>query len=152
MTYLCRVLVLIGLGLVVVACFNWLINPFSVFAPPLMPGVNEIKPDFLEHLRLSGPYSVAREKPAALIIGTSRAARGFSPTHSGWAGLRCYNLSLPGINSYEILRYFQHAHAIHRLQKAVIGLDFRVFSEVVFPKRSLVPGWEQQGARGWSVE
>ena len=125
--YLRLVAALIGAAAALVAGFNWLIDPFSVFGAPRVRGLNADKPDFIEHLRLTNAYAPYRLKPNCVIIGTSRTGRGLSPAHPGFRGERCYNIALPAIGAYEMLRYFQHAHAIRPLRRAVLALDFRVF-------------------------
>jgi hypothetical protein len=118
------------IGMAAVAGLNWLVDPYSLFGSPRIAGFNENKMEFVEHLRLTNIYAVRRVEPDALVIGTSRAGRGLSPTHSAWHGMTCYNLALPDINSYEILRYLQHAEAVHHLNRVVVGLDFRSFQPV----------------------
>jgi hypothetical protein len=118
---------LVCLGAAAVAGLNWLVDPFSLFGSPRIAGFNANKMDFVEHLRLTNVYAVRRVEPDALVIGTSRVGRGLSPTHPAWQGLACYNLALPGITAYEMLRYLQHAAAVHPLKRVVVGLDFRSF-------------------------
>ena len=109
------------------AAINWLVDPYGVFVPPRIAGLNAIKPAFVEHLRLTIPYAIERLRPDGLILGTSRAGRGFSTTHPSWHGLKVYNSALPAASIYEMRRLLQHAHAVHPLQRVVLGLDHRVF-------------------------
>ena len=109
------------------AAINWLVDPYGMFVPPRIEGLNAIKPAFVEHLRLTIPYAIERLRPDGLILGTSRAGRGFSTTHPSWHGLKVYNSALPAASIYEMWRLLQHAHAVHPLQRVVLGLDHRVF-------------------------
>lgn len=118
----------------VLAGFNYVVDPFSVFGAPHIAGFNANKVDFLEHLRLTNVYAVERIKPKCIILGTSRAGRGLSPDHPALADTPCYNMALPGISLYEMRRYFQHAQAIQPLDKAILALDFREFNSA--PDRS----------------
>jgi hypothetical protein len=110
-----------------VATVNLLVDPYRVFGTPDLPGVTAVKPDFVEHLRLTTPYAIERVRPEALILGTSRAGRGLSPGHPAFKGLRTYNAALPAVSLYEVLRTLQHANAVNRLKVVVLGLDNRMF-------------------------
>ena len=109
------------------AAINWLVDPYGMLVPPRIEGLNAIKPAFVEHLRLTIPYAIERLRPDGLILGTSRAGRGFSTTHPSWHGLKVYNSALPAASIYEMRRLLQHAHAVHPLRRVVLGLDNRVF-------------------------
>ncbi len=117
-----------------VAFINWLVNPFSLFDPPTLTGINANKPGYIEHLRLTHAYRVASDKPDCIILGTSRAGRGLRPDHPALDHLDCYNLSLPAISMYEMLRYLQHAQAVGALKLAIVAIDFRVMNAA--PDRS----------------
>lgn len=118
---------LVLLGMAAVAALNWWVDPYSLFGSARIAGFNANKMEFVEHLHLTNAYAVKRVEPDALVIGTSRVGRGMSPMHPAWQGLTCYNLAMPGINIYEILRYLQHAEAIRPLKRVVVSLDFRSF-------------------------
>lgn len=126
-SFLTTVALLVTIGSALVVSFNMLVDPFSLFGSPHIAGFNANKMNFVEHLRITNAYAVQRIHPDALIIGTSRAARGLSPMHPVWQDFTCYNIALPGISTYEILRYLQHAIAIHPLKRVLVGLDFRSF-------------------------
>lgn len=111
-----------------IAGLNWLINPFSLFDPPPIKQLNVNKPGYVEHLRLTHAYRVARDKPDCILLGTSRAGRGLRPDHPALSHLRCYNLSLPAISMYEMRRYLQHAQAVEPLELAIVSIDFRVMN------------------------
>lgn len=117
-------------GGLLIGALNRVIDPYTLFGSRKIEGVNVHKADFVKHLRLTNAYAPVRLKPDCLILGTSRAARGLSPDHPALAGLHCYNLALPSVSVYEILRYVQHAHAVRPLKKILIALDFRVFSQL----------------------
>lgn len=111
-----------------VALLNWLVNPFSLFAPPTLPHINANKPGYIEHLRLTHAYRVAADKPDCILLGTSRAGRGLRPDNAALSQLDCYNLSLPAISMYEMRRYLQHAQAVRQLKLAIVSVDFRVMN------------------------
>ena len=119
----------IGVALLLgaVAFANWLVDPYGIYLPPPIRGVNGNKPEFVAHLRLTHPYAIERLQPEGLILGTSRAGQGLSPTHRMWRGLNVYNAAYPSVSLYEMWRTLQHAQAIHPLRVVVLGLDNRVF-------------------------
>ncbi len=110
-----------------VAGVNLLVDPYRVFGTPDLPGVTGVKPDFVEHLRLTTPYAIERTRPQALFLGTSRVGRGLSPTHPALKGLRVYNGALPAVSLYEAWRTLQHANALTPLKVVLLGLDNRMF-------------------------
>ena len=121
-------LVLATVGaILLVAGFNWFIDPYSVFGSPKINGVNALKPQVSAQPVLSKAYIVRRVKPNAIVLGTSRADVGIDPEHYGWSYSPVYNLSLSGANIYDITRYFQHANAIQPLRQVVLMLDFFSF-------------------------
>lgn len=116
------------LALVIIcAAFNWLINPYDIFASPRMAGVNSLKPRVQQHVRLTKAYAVRKIKPESVIMGTSRAEAGIDPEYEGWTYRPVYNLALSGGEIYEIYRYFQHADNINPLKQALLFLDFESF-------------------------
>jgi hypothetical protein len=117
----------IALLLACVGGINILVDPYRVFGTPDIAGFNAVKPDFVEHLRLTTPYAIERLRPEALILGTSRVGRGLSPSHPAFKGLRTYNAALPAVSLYEVWRTLQHANAVKPLKLVVLGLDNRMF-------------------------
>ncbi|MBD9355705.1 hypothetical protein [Methylomonas albis] len=116
----------IGL-LLLVAGFNWFVNPFSIFNAPAIPHFNANKPDYASHLRLTHVYRVENLRPNCVFLGTSRAGRGLSPNHPLLANLNCYNMALPSASMYQLRRGFQHAQAINPQKLVILTLDLRVF-------------------------
>lgn len=110
-----------------IALFNGFVDPYRVFGAPDVQGFNALKPDFVESLRLTTPYALERARPEGLILGTSRAGRGYSPQHAAWGELTAYNAALPAVSLYEMWRTLQHAQATRSVKRLVLGLDNRVF-------------------------
>ena len=128
----------IGLGLTmafaVVVSFNLLMDPYGVYDIPGIDGINIDKPVFRSHSRLAKAYQVRHQKPAAIILGTSRGDVGLDPNHPGWGGHPVYNLAFPVASIYEMLRYFQHAHSVNPLKQVVIDFDFFQFQKGHLPR------------------
>ena len=112
-------------SLALIALLNLAVDPYSVFGSPRIPRFNANKPDFVEQLRLTHVYAVARRKPGCILLGTSRTGRGLDPDHPALRQLDCYNMALPSVSLYEMRRYFQHAQTARRV---ILALDFRVFT------------------------
>ena len=66
-------------SLALIALLNLAVDPYSVFGSPRIPRFNANKPDFVEQLRLTHVYAVARRKPGCILLGTSRTGRGLDP-------------------------------------------------------------------------
>ncbi|MDJ0843318.1 hypothetical protein [Crocosphaera sp.] len=112
------------------AFFNGLIDPYRVVGSPEIKGLNQLKPEFSDHLRLAKAAIVNRLAPKAIILGSSRAEQAYDTNHPGW-NLQAqprYNLGLAAVSLYELLRYFQHAHKVQPLEQTVVGLDFYMFN------------------------
>ena len=105
-----------------VTIFNWLINPYDVFAVPEIEGLNRYKVEVLRHTRLSKVYQVERIKPEAILLASSRGlvipASYFSDDM-----MTAFNLALSSASTYELLRVFQHAQASHPLKRVVLAID-----------------------------
>lgn len=125
--HLRRLLGGIALLVLAVAGLNLAVDPYRVFGMPDVAGFNAIKPDFVESLRMTTPYALDRHRPEGLVLGTSRAGRGYRTGHAGFRGLDTYNAALPAVSLYEMWRTLQHAQAVRPLKRVVIGLDNRVF-------------------------
>jgi hypothetical protein len=125
LVWLCAITVLL-LG--AVGATNFLVDPYGTFGITLLGRMSAIKPDFVEELRTTHVYAVARHKPRCILLGTSRTGRGLDPNSAALAGLDCYNMALPSMAMYEARRYFQHAQTIRPLERVILALDPRVFA------------------------
>ena len=88
------------LGIFLVGLFNWLVNPYALYDSPQLPGLNIAKTEFFFVQMFTKPYIIKQIKPNAIIMGSSRAGSGLSPSHPSWNGLRCYNFAVPGADAY----------------------------------------------------
>ena len=139
----------------VIAClaaFNWWVNPYSVFSGPVMEGVNALKVETNRRIRLSKVYEVNRLRPDIIILGSSRALNvPIEPLQK--EGKSVYNLALGGASGYEMYRMFQHANAIHPLNKVVIGIDeqFGNAATTNFVEDRLRVDAENQPSNSWRM-
>jgi len=110
-------------GLLLIAGFNALVNPFNLYEGLRLKDFNDYKYRLVRYQRLSKPAEVRRLQPDCLILGTSRMQVAMDPAHPGWDGCRTYNLALNRASYYESFRYLQHAMAIRRPRQIVLELE-----------------------------
>lgn len=112
-----------------VASFNYLINPYGIFAAPLLPGINKLKPRpdlSLHEIKLANALN---QSPKAVVLGNSRADIGFDPINPAWPGInQVYNLAVPGTGISTSAEQIQilHDHNIHP-EVILVGLEFLDF-------------------------
>ena len=127
--YLTGLALLVGGGIGLLALFNFVVNPFNLYAGPRISGFNDYKYELAKHSRLSKAAEVRRLKPDCLILGSSRAQVGLDPGHPGWSGCaRAYNLSHLGGTLYEARRYLQDAEYFTKPRVIVLAVDFLMFN------------------------
>ena len=134
--------------LLLVISLNWLINPYGIFDSPSIKGINLIKTEAKKQYRMSLAYGISREKPAGIILGSSRALA-LPKEHTGWSVKPVANLALAGSSMFEVNRYFEHALSSGNLKQVVLALDFFQFNQeskpgVSFLDNRLHPKFESQ--------
>lgn len=111
-----------------VGLVNIAVDPYGIFNPPQLSSVNQLKPEKWKYQRLFKAIDVTRLKPVTVLIGSSRTNLGLNPAYSG-LDKPAYNLGLNGANTYEALRYLQHAiKNQENLSLVVLGVDFIMFN------------------------
>jgi len=138
--YVLGLSLLVGGGLVVVAAFNALVNPFNLYTGVRITGFNEYKSELAKNSRLSKAAELRRQQPDCLILGSSRAQTGLDPAQPAWAQCRAFNLAHAGGTLYESMRYFQQAVAIQRPREVVLALDLFMFNVY----RKTLPGFSEE--------
>ncbi len=117
-------------GLLATGLLNIAIDPYGVIDSPVLAGVNQLKPEQFNHVRLFKATDTIRVKPKTVILGSSRSDIGIDPQHPAFANEPAYNLALVGPNMYEVSRYFEHALANQpNLKTVVLGIDFFMFNK-----------------------
>lgn len=110
---------------------NIAIDPFAIYQFPTIAKFNEVKVSLIKHERLYKAVELARKKPKAILLGSSRIFAGFDPHDiEAITGIETYNAALTGCNFEEIYHYFEHA-LYHQpdLKVVIVGLDFFGFSQ-----------------------
>lgn len=113
-----------------IALFNYFIDPYGIYNAPRFPGINEKKKEIANHLRMTKAHAVKNLRPAFLALGSSRVEYSIDPDYAAWGEVPTngYNLGLAGSNIYEVKAYLKFAHRTGRLKKVVLGLDFLQFN------------------------
>lgn len=119
------------LPLLSVGMFNIAVDPYGVYHTVSIAGFNQFKPDKWKHQRLFKAIDITRIKPVTIFLGSSRTNLGLNPNYTALKDKQpAYNLGLNGANTYETLRYLQHAIKNQKdLKTVVLGLDFIMFNQ-----------------------
>jgi len=100
----CLMLSLLLLGLV--TSFNWLVNPYLLFNPPIIKNINEVATENFFKQLLVKPYLLHQIKPRNIIVGTSHTGIAFNPDVLPQPA---FNLAVGGATSYVNYRLLQEA-------------------------------------------
>ncbi len=122
-----------------VGLFNYRVDPYTIYHFKQANADWLSRIDQFYHMRIIKPWHVVQAKPTAIVVGTSRSAT-IRPEQPGWPKNRSYNLSVPGLTVYEMLRFIKHAQANGPLSKLMIGLDFEAF---IFPEPQFRASFEE---------
>ncbi len=134
-----RLIIFSALLLVATIVFSYYIDPFSVYGRTyIRNGVQVNSPGFTDQVKMGKALAITQRKPEVLILGSSRSSIGLSSQMAAqyFPAQNIYNGSFPGINIYELLRYFQHAVASAPIKTVYIGLDFYQFHGGRPPEKS----------------
>ncbi len=127
--YTINLLMSLTVALALIAGINWFVNPFDIFYSAEIEGFNKYKPALGRYERLSKTYQVRKLKPDYIILGSSRAFA-LPADYPLPDQMNGFNLALASGSTYEQMRMFQHAHAVNKLKRVVIGVDEQLQSDV----------------------
>jgi hypothetical protein len=117
-------------AMVAVLLVNWHIDPLRLKAPrgeeTDLPA-SDSAPDGQEFWQKA--FAVTGIKPAAVILGTSRADTGLDSAHAGFTldARPVYNLALGGVDVAQMRDLLVHAQHARPLRMVVLGLDLEAF-------------------------
>ncbi|MCR4378626.1 MAG: hypothetical protein NUV50_11115 [Rhodospirillales bacterium] len=94
---------------------------------PKIMGLNIQKPVLSRNARLYLASDVINHAFEVLVLGAS-TAEGLPTQHPYYASSEVYRLAIGGANSYELLRYYQHAFANNNIKYVVAVLNFYSFN------------------------
>ncbi len=114
---------------VLVGAVNLSVDPYGIYGSPTFKGVNALKVDVDQQVRMLKAFQIRARQPQGLIAGSSRAQLGIPAAHPAWPerAKSVYNLSLYGGYLYETMRYFQHAATLGTVRDAVLAVDLWMF-------------------------
>ncbi|HEY9036588.1 MAG TPA: hypothetical protein VIM96_07725 [Pseudomonadales bacterium] len=121
-------IVLVVLTLSVIAGFNRLIDPYGFFGDPVIEGVNAHKFRFTALEPETKLRAFSRQRPSAIVLGTSRAALGIPMQSAQWGNQPVYNLAYAGAGSRSLASIARYAFRQPDLKTAVLMLDFFSFN------------------------
>ena len=81
-------------SLVVVASFNWCVDPYWIYGAPKIKRFNSLKPGASNNQRIFEITNVLEHPPQTLIIGTSREDSGIDPTNAIFQKDRAFNAAI----------------------------------------------------------
>jgi hypothetical protein len=120
--------VLVAASIALTAVINYIVDPYGIYHSISVRGFNAVKPQLGTHGRLFKAAEVMRLQSEAIILGSSRAATGLNPAHTGFPA-NAYNLAIDGSDMHEVLAYFRHALANQPNVKLVVfGVDPEMFA------------------------
>ena len=117
---------LIALSLTAVAAFNRVIDPFWYYRDIEIAGLNAVKPRFARFERHVKPALLMREKPQAIVLGSSFSAIGFDPLDPAFTDggrFTGYNFAFPGTAWAHEQCAFEFALRSTRLKRVVMAVS-----------------------------
>ncbi len=120
-------------GLAAVAAFNRIVDPFWYFRDIELAGFNAVKTKFVRFERHVKPAHVARERPQAIILGSSFAEIGFDPLNPHFTDggrLSGYNFGMAGGAWPMVQCYIEHALAQARPKRILVGIPLGAMPRV----------------------
>jgi hypothetical protein len=121
--------VVIASLMLLLAGFNYVVDPYGVYSPDMSYGFNSKKTKTNSKERIIKPYRVSDLNPDTVILGMSSAGLGYDENHSYFSDKSVYNFSLAGASMYMIYRAFQHAMFESDLQNVLLDLNILAFNE-----------------------
>ena len=121
-------IVLVLLTLSFIAGFNRAIDPYGFFGGTVIEGMNAYKFRFTALEPETKLRAFSRQRPSAIVLGTSRAALGIPMQSARWGNQPVYNLAYAGAGSRSLASIAHYAFRQPDLKTAVLMLDFFSFN------------------------
>jgi hypothetical protein len=123
--YLIALMAGIALVLGLTAGFNRVVDPFWYYRDIEIPGLNAIKTKVERFERHVKPQVLARERPEAIVLGSSLAEIGFDPRNAAFTDggrLAGYNFAFAGTGWDRLPCYLEYALVHAPVRRVVIGI------------------------------
>lgn len=105
---------------------NRLVDPFWYYRGPEIEGFNAVKPKFARYERHVKPQLLARDRPQAIVLGSSLDEIGFDttdPALTAGGRLKSYNFAFAGASWMMVQCHLQYARSVTDLKRIVIGVQ-----------------------------
>jgi hypothetical protein len=115
----------IALLLGLASAVNRVVDPYWFYRDVEIEGFNAVKPRFARYVRHVKPQLLARERPQAIVLGSSFSEIGFDPGNPALTAggtLRGYNFAFAGAGWSLVQCHFAYARSVTRLKRVVVGL------------------------------
>jgi len=123
--YTLGLLLSLAVLLALVAGFNRLVDPYWYYRHPEIAGFNAVKPRFARFERHVKPQLLARERPQAIVLGSSYSEIGFDtndPALTAGGKLGAYNFAFAGAEWMLVQCHLAYARSVTDLRRVVIGV------------------------------
>ena len=114
--------------LLLLAGFNWRVDPYYLMKADEIEGFNAKKPSFFFQLAKAKPYHFWLLDTDAVIVGSSRAGSAFDPSAPAIKGENYYNFATPGARIRQIDQALRSSVAGKGVVKLIVSLDFFGFN------------------------
>ncbi|MAY99972.1 MAG: hypothetical protein CMH32_05515 [Micavibrio sp.] len=109
-----------------IAGVNYVVDPYGIYDPPHIEGVNGHYPSALSFSRLFKAEAMKRVKPDVAILGTSVADVGLNPEGFFPDG-KAYNFAVSGASIEEQYYNLKYAFAVNPPELVILTLDFFIY-------------------------
>jgi hypothetical protein len=120
-------------ALALVAAVNVAVDPYDLWRVAAFQRIAPHKPNVENHDRMHKARLVVRERPDALLVGTSRPQVMLDPKSPALAGYSASNAATNGAQPYDVRRLVEHAEAVRPLKLVIYALDLLAFDEAGTP-------------------
>lgn len=112
----------------VIAAVNYVVDPYGIVGAGYA-GFNRNKVEAIDHPDIAKTYRLERAKAKTILLGNSRVDLGLNPQSPHWpADARpAFNLAIPGYSMPTRAQYFEHALAVGRPTRLVMGFSIDDF-------------------------
>lgn len=119
--------------MLVLACLNYIIDPYNVFHTPLIKGINVLKPDAKRQERMTkiAAFKLDKRKIDAIFVGTSKVDWAFDRNYyKKITGKEAENMAMVSLSFDEFLDLTYACLKIHpEIKNIYFGLDFNTFNK-----------------------
>ena len=121
------ILLITILFFIIIASFNYIINPYSIFTHKLFSTFLKTK-DHIVSERMLTFYTAEKVKPNNLMVGSSRIGLFSKSEIEKYLSGTTFNMAMPGSNIEEQTQYMKYMINNYEIKNIIWGLDFYSFN------------------------